>query len=97
LFPKLIQMKFADVKNDVAFRKIFGNKKKTQILIAYDNTLIVKQDKKGRIAAAKNKGREEEKIENIIGLNENGVPVSIIAKSLKISEAEVLKIISTAK
>jgi orotate phosphoribosyltransferase-like protein len=36
---------------------------------------------------------EEEKINNILGLHEHGVPVSVIAKSLKISEAEVLQII----
>jgi predicted transposase/invertase (TIGR01784 family) len=33
-------MKFADVKNDVAFRKIFGNKKKTQILISFLNAVL---------------------------------------------------------
>ena len=39
------------------------------------------------------KAKEEEKINNILGLHEHGVPVSVIAKSLKISEAEVLQII----
>jgi predicted transposase/invertase (TIGR01784 family) len=33
-------MKFVDVKNDVAFRKIFGNKKKTQILISFLNAVL---------------------------------------------------------
>jgi hypothetical protein len=30
-------MKFVDVKNDVAFRNIFGNEKKTEILISFLN------------------------------------------------------------
>lgn len=33
-------MKFVDVKNDIAFRKIFGNKKKTQILISFLNAVL---------------------------------------------------------
>ncbi len=33
-------MKFADIKNDVAFRKIFGNEKKTKILISFLNAIL---------------------------------------------------------
>ena len=33
-------MKFVDVKNDIAFRKIFGNDKKTQILISFLNAVL---------------------------------------------------------
>jgi len=33
-------MKFADIKNDVAFRKIFGNKKKSKILISFLNAVL---------------------------------------------------------
>ena len=33
-------MKFVDVKNDIAFRKIFGNEKKTQILISFLNAIL---------------------------------------------------------
>ncbi len=33
-------MKFADVKNDVAFRKIFGNEKKTVIIISFLNAVL---------------------------------------------------------
>ena len=33
-------MKFVDVKNDVAFRKIFGNEKKTNILISFLNAAL---------------------------------------------------------
>jgi len=28
-------MKFVDVKNDIAFRKVFGNENKKEILISY--------------------------------------------------------------
>ncbi len=37
---KLWPMKFVDVKNDVAFRKIFGNEKKTKILISFLNAAL---------------------------------------------------------
>jgi hypothetical protein len=32
-------MQFADVKNDIAFRKIFGNETKTEILISFLNAV----------------------------------------------------------
>ncbi len=33
-------MKFVDIKNDVAFRKIFGNEQKTKILISFLNAVL---------------------------------------------------------
>lgn len=33
-------MKFADIKNDVAFRKIFGNQKKSIVLISFLNAVL---------------------------------------------------------
>ena len=33
-------MRFVDIKNDVAFRKIFGNKKKTKCLISFLNAVL---------------------------------------------------------
>ncbi len=40
-------MRFVDVKNDIAFRKIFGNEKKTKILISFLNaTLKLQGDKR---------------------------------------------------
>ena len=33
-------MKFVDVKNDIAFRKIFGNDKKKEILISFLNAIL---------------------------------------------------------
>ena len=42
-------MQFADVKNDIAFRKIFGNAAKTEILTSFLNALLKLEDNK-RIA-----------------------------------------------
>lgn len=33
-------MRFADIKNDIAFRKIFGNENKTEILISFLNAVL---------------------------------------------------------
>lgn len=33
-------MQFADIKNDIAFRKIFGNQNKTEILISFLNAVL---------------------------------------------------------
>jgi len=33
-------MKFVDIKNDIAFRKIFGNEQKTKILISFLNAVL---------------------------------------------------------
>ena len=41
-------MRFVDVKNDVAFHKIFGNEKKTEILVSFLNA-ILKLEGKNRI------------------------------------------------
>jgi predicted transposase/invertase (TIGR01784 family) len=45
-------MQFVDVKNDVAFQKIFCNKKKTQILISFLNAVLQLEGKR-RIVAVK--------------------------------------------
>lgn len=39
-------MKFVDIKNDVAFRKIFGNENKTEVLISFLNAVLCLQDNK---------------------------------------------------
>ena len=33
-------MQFADIKNDIAFRKIFGNENKKEILISFLNAVL---------------------------------------------------------
>jgi predicted transposase/invertase (TIGR01784 family) len=43
------------------------------------------------------KGKSEKEIEAIIGLHENGVPISIISKSLKISEERISEVIKIKK
>jgi predicted transposase/invertase (TIGR01784 family) len=41
LLPKILKiMKFVDIKNDVAFRKIFGNEKKSICLISFLNAVL---------------------------------------------------------
>jgi predicted transposase/invertase (TIGR01784 family) len=39
-------MKFVDINNDIAFRKIFGNKKNTEILISFLNAILELQQGK---------------------------------------------------
>jgi len=50
-------MKFVDVKNDVAFRKIFGNEKKTISIISFLNAALKLEGDK-RIRAKDEKGRQ---------------------------------------
>jgi len=73
-------MKFVDIK-------------KKEELIAYDNARMREQDIKGEIEFAHEKGREEKEKEAVLGLFEHGVPISVIAKSLKITEERVEEII----
>jgi len=43
----LLYMKFVDIKNDIAFRKIFGNKNRKEVLISFLNAvLLLDADKK---------------------------------------------------
>ena len=37
-------MKFVDIKNDVAFRKIFGNENRKEVLISFLNAVLLLQD-----------------------------------------------------
>ena len=40
-------MKFVDIKNDIAFRKIFGNENRKEVLISFLNAvLLLESDKK---------------------------------------------------
>jgi predicted transposase/invertase (TIGR01784 family) len=60
-------MKFADVKNDIAFRKIFGNEAKTEILISFLNAVLKLEDAK--------------QITSIEILNPYQIPIVLGAKS----------------
>lgn len=64
---------------------------------AYIYSGIREQDDKGRIELAEKREREKERIRIIIGMNDNGVPINIIAKSVGISEKEVVQIIESQK
>ena len=39
-------MKFADPKNDIAFKKIFGDGNKTEVLISFLNSILDFKDTK---------------------------------------------------
>ncbi len=60
-------MQFADIKNDVAFRKIFGNENKKEILISFLNAVL--------------KLEENKKITWVEILNPYQVPIVLGAKS----------------
>jgi hypothetical protein len=102
-------MDFADVKNDIAFRKIFGNEQKTAFLeagrqnctkeerIAYDNVLIKETDEKQEKIKADEKAYEKGKVEMILGMHEEGISIPQIAKVSKKTEEEVAEIIKNYK
>ncbi|MDW8289071.1 MAG: Rpn family recombination-promoting nuclease/putative transposase, partial [Flammeovirgaceae bacterium] len=60
-------MQFADVKNDIAFRKIFGNEQKKEILISFLNAVLGLAD--------------ERRIVDVQVLNPYQVPIVLGAKS----------------
>jgi len=64
---------------------------------AYIYAGMREQDEKGRETAAEKrgveKGKEKKQIEAVVGLYENGVPIPVISKSLKITEEQVKEII----
>ncbi len=66
-------------------------------LDAYNYSAMREQDERGRIAKAELKAEQKKETEAVIGLFENGVPVSVIAKSLKIAEDKVTEIIENHK
>ena len=75
-------MRFVDVKNDVAFRKIFGNEnKKGRIQKAEE--------------IAEKRAQENTRNQLIVSFYENGVPLGTIAASVGISESEVQRILDT--
>jgi len=65
---------------------------------AYINAGMRAQDYKGGLSFAEKKGiakgMKKQLIESVIGLNENGVSISVIALSLKISEDEVREVLN---
>jgi predicted transposase/invertase (TIGR01784 family) len=85
-----------------AFQEADKHNWKKEELIAYDNASMRIQDARGEkelaheqgIEQGIEQGLEQKEKEAVVGLHENGVPVSIIALSLKIPESKVNQIIS---
>lgn len=75
-------MRFVDVKNDVAFLKIFGNENK--------RGRIQKAEE-----IAEKRAEENTRNQLIVSFNENGVPIGTIAASVGISGDEVQRILDT--
>ena len=76
------------------FLEGFFREEKAKIM----NSILTQFDKETYEKAIRNEGfdegKQEKAIEAVIGLHENNVPVDIIAKSLKMTEEQVQKIIS---
>jgi hypothetical protein len=91
-------MKFVDVKNDVAFHEIFGDSNKynwsLEELKAYDDAAVREADWEQERLKSEEIGKDEKEREAVWGMHENGIPIPIIAKSLKIIEAKVIEIIA---
>lgn len=60
---------------------------------AYIYSGMREQDERGRVELEKDREREKERSRIILGMNDNNIPVNIIAKSVGISEEEVHKVI----
>jgi predicted transposase/invertase (TIGR01784 family) len=85
-----------------AFQEADKHNWKKEELIAYDNASIRIQDARGEKELAHEQGVEQgieqgenkKEIEAVLGFYENGVPIEIISKSLKISKERVEQIIA---
>ncbi len=62
-------------------------------LDAYDYSFMREEDERARLDKAEQKGEEKKEIEAVIGMHENGIPIDLIAKSLKISKDRVQQIV----
>ncbi len=97
-------MQFVDVKNDIAFRKIFGNDKKSSPLIsflndwskddliAYDNASIAEQDERGKITAAEKKGEKKLAVQIAKEMKKEGEPIDKIIRYTGLTEDEINEI-----
>lgn len=66
-------------------------------LDAYDYSEMRVQDERGKIELAEKKGEDKKEVEAVLGLYENDVPISVIVKSLKLTEERVKQIIENHK
>ena len=62
-------------------------------LDAYDYAFMREEDERARLDKAEQKGEEKKEIEAVIGMHENGIPIDLIVKSLKISKDRVQQIV----
>jgi predicted transposase/invertase (TIGR01784 family) len=62
-------------------------------LDAYDYSFMREEDERARLDKAAQKGEEKKEIEAVIGMHENGIPIDLIAKSLKISKERIQQIV----
>jgi predicted transposase/invertase (TIGR01784 family) len=66
-------------------------------LDAYEYAFMREEDERARLDKAKQDGKEEGQEEAVLGLFNNGVSIELIAKSLKLSEGKVRKIIDNQR
>jgi hypothetical protein len=99
----LIYQSMHNPQNPVLNIENAGIKKVTE-LISFENLTPEeraesKKKEAGKITIAKVEkiARDEKEKEAILGLHENGIPIAIIAKSLKITEEKVSKIIELSQ
>jgi len=62
-------------------------------LDAYEYAFMREEDERARLDKAEQKGEIKREEEAVISMSENGIPVELMAKSLKISETRVQQII----
>lgn len=94
-------MQFTDTKNDIAFRKIFGNEQKTAFmeadkyqwskeeLIAYDNVTIKEQDERGEKELIAQKAEKKGKMDVAKKMKERGMPNKDISDMTGLTEDEI--------
>ncbi len=97
-------MQFADIKNDVAFRKNFSDEQKTaptaykyqwnkEELKAYDNVTMKEQDARGEKELVAQKARDEKEAELIFEMNKEGFTIPQIASVTRRSEEKIKKVL----
>jgi predicted transposase/invertase (TIGR01784 family) len=66
-------------------------------LDAYEYAFMREEDERARLDKAKQYGKEEGQEEAVLGLFNNGVSIELIAKSLKLPEDKVRKIVENQR
>lgn len=66
-------------------------------LDAYEYAFMREEDERARLDKAVEKGMHDAKRDAVLGLDNNDIPIPIIAISLKLTESEVIQIIEQWK